>query len=325
MKFLVTGCAGFIGSHLCQRLLKNGYDVIGIDCLTDYYEPQVKLNNLDSLKSNEKFRFVLLDILDINHSRQLVEDADYIVHLAAQPGVRASWGANFDTYLKNNVLATQLLLELARNSKRLRKFVYASSSSVYGQTQAEKVSEEHGTHPHSPYGVTKLAGEHLCSLYEANFGLPTISLRFFTVYGPRQRPDMAFNRLITAALTGGTFSLYGDGTQERDFTFVQDIVDGLMLAALTENATGHFNIGGGHVVSLNEVINLVQQLSGKQINIQKSEPQKGDVRRTSADISKIRSVLGYQPKVQIRDGLRAEVEYFASVLANANPQQHRME
>jgi UDP-glucose 4-epimerase len=317
MKALVTGCAGFVGSHLCERLIANDIDTVGIDCLTDYYEPQLKLDNLSSLTPNPHFRFVLLDLLDINNHKQLLDEADLVFHLAAQPGVRASWGASFDTYLKNNVLATQQLLELARDAKRLRRFVYASSSSVYGQTHAEKVSEDYRTQPFSPYGVTKLAGEHLCSLYEANYGVPTISLRFFTVYGPRQRPDMAFNRLVNAALTGKTFSLFGDGTQERDFTFVQDIVEGLMRAALTENATGVYNIGGGHVVSLNEVISLVQELTGNEVKLQRMEAQKGDVRRTSADISKIQRVLGYEPKVQIRDGLRSEVDYFAAKVMRA--------
>jgi UDP-glucose 4-epimerase len=317
MKALVTGCAGFVGSHLCERLIANDIDTVGIDCLSDYYEPQLKLDNLSSLAPNPHFRFVLLDLLDINNYKQLLDEADLIFHLAAQPGVRASWGASFDTYLKNNVLATQQLLELARDAKRLRKFVYASSSSVYGQTQAEKVSEDYRTQPFSPYGVTKLAGEHLCSLYEANYGVPTISLRFFTVYGPRQRPDMAFNRLVNAALTGKTFSLFGDGTQERDFTFVQDVVNGLMRAALTENAMGVYNIGGGHVVSLNEVISLVQELTGNEVKLQHMEAQKGDVRRTSADISKIQRVLGYQPQVQIREGLRSEVDYFAAKVRRA--------
>ena len=314
MNAIVTGCAGFIGSHLCERLLANGINTVGIDCLTDYYEPKLKLNNLSSLTSNSHFRFILADILDTNAYHELLDETDLIFHLAAQPGVRASWGVSFNVYLANNVLATQQLLERTRESKRLRKFVYASSSSVYGQIQAESVSEDYRTQPHSPYGVTKLAAEHLCSLYEANYGVPTISLRFFTVYGPRQRPDMAFNRLINAALTDRPFSLYGDGTQERDFTYIQDIVDGLISAAFTEGATGVYNIGGGHVVTVNEVINLVRELTGKEISIQRTEAQKGDVRRTSADISKIKSILGYQPKVHIKDGLRAEVEYFKALL-----------
>jgi UDP-glucose 4-epimerase len=313
-KAFVTGCAGFIGSQLCERLVGLGYETVGVDCLTDYYDPRIKQRNLQTLLRSDAFHFVPLDVATLDSQRHLLDGVTHIFHLAAQPGVRGSWGDNFDVYVRNNVLATQKLLELARHSIDLHKFVNASSSSVYGQIEEEQVSEEHGTHPHSPYGVTKLAAEHLCSLYEANYGMPTLSLRFFTVYGPRQRPDMAFNRLVHAVLKGGTFTVYGDGTQERDFTFVQDIIDGLVLAALHDTATGVYNIGGGHVVSLNEVIDEVQSITGRPINIQWLDAQKGDVQRTSADIRKIKRVLGYQPKVSIYDGLRAEVDYFATAL-----------
>ena len=312
-KILVTGCAGFIGSHLCERLLAGGHKTVGIDALTDYYDPQVKLGHLDNLIEHRNFNFILGDVLNLDSYRAALDDANVVFHLAAQPGVRGSWGDSFDVYARNNILATQKLLEAARSARKLTKFVYASSSSVYGQIQAETVSEDYRTQPHSPYGVTKLAAEHLCSLYHANYGLPTISLRYFTVYGPRQRPDMAFHRLVRAALSGQPFSLYGDGTQERDFTYVQDIVDGLMLAAEHPTATGAYNIGGGHVVSLNEVIDLVQELTGKRVKLNRMEAQMGDVRRTSADTAKIRSVLGYRPNTSIRDGLSAEVEYFAAL------------
>ena len=314
-KILVTGCAGFVGSHLCERLLEADFDVVGLDSLTDYYDPKVKLDHLNSLRKNPNFQFIMADVLNVEAYQSVLNEAVMVFHLAAQPGVRGSWGNSFDTYVRNNILATQKLLEAARGSRELIKFVYASSSSVYGQIQAERVTEEHRTQPHSPYGVTKLAAEHLCSLYQANYGLPTISLRFFTVYGPRQRPDMAFYRLVKAALSGQAFSVYGDGTQERDFTFVRDIVEGLILAGLHPTAAGVYNIGGGHVVSLNDVIGLVEELTGTALKLKHLEPQVGDVQRTSADTTKIQSVLGFHPSTSLRDGLRAEVEYFAALRA----------
>lgn len=312
-KILVTGCAGFVGSHLCERLLEADFDVVGLDSLTDYYDPKVKLDHLNRLRMNPNFQFIMTDVLNVEAYQSELNEAVMVFHLAAQPGVRGSWGDSFDTYVRNNILATQKLLEAARGSRELIKFVYASSSSVYGQIQAERVTEEYRTQPHSPYGVTKLAAEHLCSLYQANYGLPTISLRFFTVYGPRQRPDMAFHRLVKAALTGQAFNVYGDGTQQRDFTFVRDIVEGLVLAALHPTAVGVYNIGGGHVVSLNEVIDLVEELTGVPVKLKHLAPQVGDVQRTSADTAKIQSVLGFHPKTSLREGLRAEVEYFAGL------------
>jgi UDP-glucose 4-epimerase len=318
-KILVSGCAGFIGSHLCERLLRADFDVVGVDSLTDYYDPAIKKSHLERLLRNPNFEFRQEDLLRVETYQSALDDAVMVFHLAAQPGVRGSWGNSFDTYVRNNILATQKLLEAARTSRELVKFVYASSSSVYGQIQTERVTEEYRTQPHSPYGVTKLAAEHLCSLYYANYGLPTISLRFFTVYGPRQRPDMAFHRLVKAALTGQAFPVYGDGTQERDFTFVGDIVEGLVLAALHPTATGVYNIGGGHVVSLNEVIQLIEDMTGSPIKRKQLEAQVGDVKRTGADTGKIQSVLGYRPKTPLRDGLRAEVDYFAALLNVQTP------
>lgn len=307
MKALVTGCAGFIGSHLSRRLLKEGFSVIGIDSLSEYYSVETKRKNLEPLMGNKDFKFHQADVLGFDFES---ESPETLFHLAAQPGVRTSWGDDFSIYTRNNVLATQHLLEKATRLGTLKKIVFASSSSVYGQTSAEKVTEDYPTRPFSPYGVTKLAAENLCSAYEANFGLPIVALRFFTVYGPRQRPDMAFSRLINAALTGQSFTLYGDGTQERDFTYIGDIIDGLLLAATSNNARGVFNIGGGHVVSMNEVIHLVEKISKKSINVVQSSAQKGDVTRTSADISKISKLLGYRPHVTIEEGLELQISNF---------------
>lgn len=304
MKVLVTGCAGFIGSHLCRRLLQEGFFVTGVDSLSDYYSVAIKRKNLQSLIETKNFKFHQADVLEFDSES---EDPEVLFHLAAQPGVRTSWGDDFSIYTRNNVLVTQRLLEKAMRLNNLQKFVFASSSSVYGQTNVEKVTEDHPTNPFSPYGVTKLAAEHLCSAYEANFGLPMAALRFFTVYGPHQRPDMAFNRLINAAFSGEPFTLFGDGSQERDFTYIDDIVDGLLLAATSSNAQGIFNIGGGHVVSMNEVIQIVQKISQKEIRIIRNPEQKGDVKRTSADIAKISKLLGYYPHVNIQEGLERQI------------------
>lgn len=303
MKALVTGCAGFIGSHLCERLLKQGFFVTGIDSLTEYYSVEAKRRNLELLIGNKNFKFHQADILQFDFEN---ENPELIFHLAAQPGVRSSWGDDFSIYTRNNVLGTQQLLEKATSLNNLKKIVFASSSSVYGQTSAEKVTEDYPTKPFSPYGVTKLAAENLCSAYEANFGLPIVALRFFTVYGPRQRPDMAFSRLISAALKGESFTLFGDGSQERDFTYIDDVIEGLFLAATSNTTRGIFNIGGGHVVSMNEVIRLVEAISQKSITIVKTSTQRGDVKRTSADISKISRVLGYSPHVNIQEGLERQ-------------------
>jgi nucleoside-diphosphate-sugar epimerase len=307
LKVLVTGCAGFIGSHLAEKLVREGHDVLGIDSFTTYYDPAIKHRNLKDIKGHPRFTLTPADLGTHNLSES-IQGVETVFHLAAQPGVRASWGNDFGAYVENNVLATQRLLEAVKELKTLKKFIYASSSSVYGETSVERVAEEHPVRPFSPYGVTKLAAENLCSVYARNYGIRLTSFRFFSVYGPRQRPDMAFARLISAVLTGNPFTLYGDGSQQRDFTFVEDVVDGLLAAVAAENGDSVFNLGGGEVLSMNDIIRLVQDITGKIPNIESHPGVRGDVKRTSADISRIQSVLGFEPKHRIREGLSRQIQ-----------------
>ncbi len=303
MHVLVTGCAGFIGSILVERLLEKGYDVVGIDCFTDYYSRRIKERNVSGFV--DEITFIQKDILDVDVA--IIKDIDVIFHLAAQAGVRASWGENFEIYTRNNILTTQRLLEGCRKYG-VQKFVYASSSSVYGSVKELPMREDMYPRPYSPYGVTKLAGENLCELYRANYGVRTISLRYFTVYGERQRPDMAFHKFIRAILDGRQIVVYGDGKQTRDFTYVGDIVDATIKAA-ESYAVGVFNIGGGSRVELIEAIKVIEQIIGQEAKIKFEETKKGDVRDTYADISKARSILGYKPKVTLKEGLKREVEW----------------
>lgn len=305
--FLVTGCAGFIGSHLCERLLADGHSVTGVDALTDFYDSQLKRRNLALLLPSDRFRFIQRELLDTEES--LLRDADVIFHLAARPGVRTSWGPEFEIYVRYNILSTQYLLECASRSQALRRIVIASSSSIYGNTPTERVAEDQPKNPVSPYGVTKLAAEHLCWAYAAQSGVPVVALRLFTVYGPRQRPDMAFQRLIHAALTRSKFVLYGDGEQRRDFTYVQDVVGAFLLAAKSSEACQAFNIAGGGIVSMNEAVRLVEDLAGVRIDVERVRPQTGDVWHTGADLGKSRDILGYTPQVGLREGLKAQVDY----------------
>ncbi|MGH8968383.1 MAG: NAD-dependent epimerase/dehydratase family protein [Actinomycetes bacterium] len=299
MRVVVTGAAGFIGSHLCEHLLDNGDDVIGIDCFTDYYDPRRKHANITGLLRHERFRLERANLLT-TPLPALLEGAEVVYHLAGQPGVRPSWGEDFRTYAKRNLLATQRLLEAARDIQ-LRKFVYASSSSVYGDAEAYPTVESVRPRPVSPYGVTKLAAEHLCELYRTTASVPTASLRLFTVYGPRQRPDMAFHRLIEAAAAGGQFFLYGDGEQTRDFTYVGDVITAMRKAA-TSGWTGVANIGGGSRTSMHEVVRLVSEIV-KPVEIVRLPVQRGDVRHTAADTTVAREGFGYVPTVGLTDGL----------------------
>jgi UDP-glucose 4-epimerase len=246
MKALVTGCAGFIGSHLTDRLLSEGYDVIGIDCFTDYYSRSIKEANIQDALRNPRFIFIEQDIIEMD----AFPEAEYVFHQAAQAGVRASWGSNFSIYTRNNIEATQKLLEWYKD-KPLTKFVYASSSSVYGDAPLP-MREDMRPEPVSPYGVTKLAAEHLCYLYWKNYGVPTVSLRYFSVYGPRQRPDMGINKFVSAILENLTITVFGDGNQTRDFTYISDIVEANVLAAKFSENGIVFNIGGGSRISVKD-------------------------------------------------------------------------
>lgn len=307
MNVVVTGAAGFIGSTLSEALLADGHQVTGIDCFTDYYPRADKEQNLRASLANGRFRFLELDIAQADLG-PVLDGAEWVFHQAAQAGVRASWGAYFSTYTHNNILATQRLLEACRNCTTLQKVVYASSSSVYGNAESFPTTEKMLPQPVSPYGVTKLSAEHLMVLYALEFGVPTVSLRYFTVYGPRQRPDMAFRRFIEGALAGNDLTVYGDGEQSRDFTYVADIVQANIRAAMHGKAGSVLNIGGGTQATVNEVLNILRE-HFPNLRVHYEERQAGDARRTSADTSLARREIGFSPQTTLKDGLAREVEW----------------
>ena len=303
MRALVTGCAGFIGSTLTDRLLCDGYEVIGIDRFSDYYARGLKEQNLSSAMKHPRFTLLEEDILDMD----TFPSVDYAFHLAAQAGVRASWGQSFDIYTRDNIQATQRLLEFYK-SQKIRKFVYSSSSSVYGDVELP-MREDRMVQPVSPYGVTKLAAEHLCSLYWTNYGVPTVSLRYFTVYGPRQRPDMGINKFVRAALNGEVITVYGDGTQTRDFTYIDDIVEANVLAATSDIRGEVFNIGGGNRISVNDLIAAIEAVTGESVAVEHSGEQKGDVKDTWADTRKAEELLGWHAGTGITRGLEHYIDW----------------
>jgi len=308
---LVTGVAGFVGTALARRLLADGDEVVGVDALTDYYDPALKRANLATIPQRG-FTFVEGDLnaLDLD---ALLDGVPVVFHEAGQPGVRSSWGEDFGTYVNANVLATQRLLEAARRAPALCRLVYASSSSVYGNAPAYPTTEDDLPRPHSPYGVTKLAGEHLCTLYAHNFGVPTVSLRYFTVYGPGQRPDMAFSAFIRAAQAGRPIEVFGSGQQVRDFTFVEDVVDANLRAAAGDVAPGSvFNVSGGTSISVNEVLDELADIAGHFLAVARTAAVPGDVRRTGGSADRIRTALGWCPKVTISAGLRAQWDSLAA-------------
>ena len=302
MKALVTGGAGFIGSHLSERLLTQGAEVVALDCFTDYYPRAIKERNLASLRQQPRYQFVEGAIAHADLDA-LLDGVTHVFHLAAQAGVRKSWGRDFATYTTLNVDATQILLE-ACVGRPLERVVYASSSSVYGDDVTLPMREDAVPQPVSPYGVTKLAAEHLCHLYFVNHQVPTVSLRYFTVYGPRQRPDMGFNRFFSAILDGRPVAQYGDGLQTRDFTFVADAVTATAAAAVRGVPGGVYNIGGGSRVTLREVFEMIGRVSGRSVTIDLQPAQKGDMRDTYADTSRARADLGFAPSVTLEQGLR---------------------
>jgi nucleoside-diphosphate-sugar epimerase len=312
MRALVTGVAGFIGSTLAERLVDSGADVVGVDCFTDYYPRPMKERNLAALRGRERFRFVESRVQDADLAA-LLADRTHLFHLAAQAGVRKSWGRDFAIYLENNIEATQVLLE-ACTRLALDRIVYASSSSVYGDDTPMPFHEDAVPRPVSPYGVSKLAGEQLCYLYHVNFDLPTVSLRYFTVYGPRQRPDMGFHRFLRATILGEPITVYGDGEQTRDFTFVADAV-GATVAAATRGVPGRvYNIGGGSRVSINQVFEMIGRVTGSQPRLNLDRAQKGDMRHTYADTSRARSDLAFAPTVGLEEGLAAEYRWLSEIL-----------
>ncbi|PID58062.1 UDP-glucose 4-epimerase [candidate division KSB3 bacterium] len=312
MKCVVTGAAGFLGSHISEKLLNMGAEVIGIDCFIDYYPRVLKERNLTNLRTHPHFTFIEKNLLDLN-LKETLQGVEYIFHQAAQAGVRASWGRDFEIYTENNIKATQHLLEACKDLP-IKRLTYASSSSVYGDVQEFPMRESMYTQPVSPYGVSKLAAEHLCYLYWKNFKVPTISLRYFTVYGPRQRPDMAFNRFITAMLKGETIHIYGDGEQTRDFTFFEDAVQANISSMTKGTLGGVYNIGGGSRVTVNYVLSVLENISGITPKVSYEGGQKGDVRHTFADTSRARAELHYEPAISIEEGLRREVEWLKNIL-----------
>ena len=310
MKALLTGAAGFIGSHLCELLLDRGAHVIGVDCFTDYYARSIKEANLSHIKGRPGFSFVEARIQDADLPA-LLDGVTHVFHLAAQAGVRKSWGHDFRVYTDNNVDASQRLLE-ACVGLPLHRFVYASSSSVYGDGVAIPMRENALPQPVSPYGVTKLAAEQLCYLYHVNHGVPTSSLRYFTVYGPRQRPDMGFHRFITAALAGDPIHLYGDGEQTRDFTFVRDAAAATAAAGDRGVPGRAYNIGGGSRVSINQVLDIIGRLAGRPLDVRREPAQKGDMRDTFADTTLARADLGFAPSVSLEEGIEAEFRWLST-------------
>ncbi|MGR6742541.1 NAD-dependent epimerase/dehydratase family protein [Microbacterium sp. F1-18] len=308
MRALVTGVAGFIGSTLAEKLHATGWTVTGIDNLSPYYPPELKQRNLRAA-GDAITRFVEADIRSAPLD-ELVAETDVVFHLAGQPGVRKSWGDSFTDYVDANISATQLLLESVHRSSSRPRVVYASSSSVYGDAESYPTREDLEPRPRSPYGVTKLAAEHLCRLYAANHGLSTVSLRFFTVYGPRQRPDMAFTRFLSAALEGDSISVYGTGEQTRDFTFVGDIVEAVVRAATAEVSPGSvYNVSGGGSHSVNDVLDVIEDLVDQPLDIRRGAPAVGDVQRTSADTSAIARDLNWRASTDLTAGLAAQLEW----------------
>jgi UDP-glucose 4-epimerase len=312
MRALVTGVAGFIGSTLGERLLTEGADVVGLDCFTDYYPRPMKERNLVALVGHPRFALVESTIQEADLAT-LLADRTHVFHLAAQAGVRRSWGRDFAVYTANNIEATQILLE-ACTQVSLERIVYASSSSVYGDNTPMPMREDARPEPVSPYGVSKLAAEHLCCLYHLNYGLPAVSLRYFTVYGPRQRPDMGFHKFLRAAILNEPIAVYGDGEQTRDFTFVGDAVSATIAGANRGIPGRVYNIGGGSRVSINQVIEMIARVSGRRPLITVDPAQKGDMRHTYADTRLARTELGFEPAVGLEEGLAAEHQWLAGIL-----------
>jgi UDP-glucose 4-epimerase len=307
VKALVTGAAGFIGSHLAERLISQGAQVVGVDAFTDYYPRSDKERNLSALVKMDDFTMVEASLTTVDLV-PLLKNVTHVFHLAAQPGVRQSWGQAFHRYNANNVDATQRLLE-ACTGQPIERFVYASSSSVYGNSTSLPMSEQAVPMPVSPYGVTKLAAEHLCSLYCLVKNVPTVIVRYFTVYGPRQRPDMAFRRFFESATSGAALSIYGDGQQTRDFTYVDDAVSATLAAAQRGSPGSVYNVGGGERIALREVVNMIERIIGRPLVLDRQGARNGDMPDTFADTKLAMRELGFVPTVSLEEGLRIEYEW----------------
>ena len=308
MNILVTGSCGFIGSNLCQSLLEEGHTVTGIDAFTGNYSEKIKRSNQEKLMDFTSYKHLEVDVLNTQLVPILI-DKDIVFHLAGEPSVHNSWGGDFQTYSNRNIVLTQKLLRAAVEV-HTPKFVNSSSSSIYGRILKSPTLEEDNKSPISPYGVTKLAAENLVTLFGSEFGLNTVSLRYFTVYGPRQRPDMAFNKLISAGLTGNSFPLHGDGTQTRDFTFVSDVVEANKLAAFSDVSPGSvFNIGGGSPISMKKVIEMLEEIMDIKINIESTPLGLGNPMVTMSDCSAAEEVFGWRAKVDIYNGLIQQVNW----------------
>jgi UDP-glucuronate 4-epimerase len=311
MHVLVTGSAGFIGSHTVERLLADGHRVRGVDCFTDNYDPALKRANVAAVLGHPDHELVEADLVTAD-PRELLDGIDAVLHLAGQPGVRDSWADGFETYVQRNVVATQRLLEAAKASG-VSRFAAASSSSVYGDAETYPTTEAALPRPVSPYGVTKLAAEHLCTLYATNFGVPTVSLRYFTVYGPRQRTDMALRRMIDMTLAGERFPLYGDGSVSRSFTYVGDVVEANLAALFHPAPPGTVvNVANESTASMRELIDLVGQAVGSPVQIDRHEAAAGDAQRTGGSSQHAREVLGWSPTTSLPDGITAMVQWCRS-------------
>ena len=305
MKYVVTGAAGFIGSHLAEELTAQGHDVVGIDCFTDYYDPRLKEENAAQLA------LLRADVVD-EPLDDVLEGADGVFHLAGQPGVR-SFGEVFPLYARHNLLATQRVLEAAADAGV--RVVFSSSSSVYGDAERYPTPEDTVPAPLSPYGITKLGCEHLARAYARSFGLDVVVLRYFNVFGPRQRPDMAFARIVECLLTGAPFDLYGDGLQSRGFTYISDAIAATVSAMERAPAGSVYNVGGGVDATMHQAIELLERIAGRRLDVRSRPPIAGDVRRTAAETSRIRRELGWAPEVSLEQGLRAQCEWASARVA----------
>jgi nucleoside-diphosphate-sugar epimerase len=305
-RVLVTGCAGFLGSHLSERLIDDGHEVVGVDSFTDFYPRSLKDRNLGRLMDESAFSLRELDLTE-DRVEGLLDGMSVVYHLAAQPGVRGSFGSGFQHYARHNILATQILLEEALRNP-VERFVYASSSSVYGDTSAYPTSESAERCPVSPYGMTKLAMEEIAAVYHRNHGVPVVGLRFFTAYGPRQRPDMAFSRFIAWALAGEPLLVNGDGRQIRDFTYVDDIIDGT-IAAVRGRTGSVYNVGGGHATAVIDIVGVLEELLERPLEVEFRADQRGDARQTCADGARATRELGFTPMTGLAEGLARQLEW----------------